>query len=78
MADRHEAPDSPLPMPSFRHEAADIISAMRAATSIAVTSQDRRGGRQSTVHKFPLAGFTANFLKLSEWCGFDANRLKKS
>ena len=65
-------------MPSFRHEAADIISAMRAATSIAVTSQDRRGGRQSTVHKFPLAGFTANFLKLSEWCGFDANRLKKS
>lgn len=55
-----------------------MISAMRAATSIAVTSQDRRGGRQSTVHKFSLAGFTANFLKRSEWCGFDANRLKKS
>jgi hypothetical protein len=51
---------------------------MRSASSVTVTSRDRRSGKQSVVHKFSLAGFTANFLKVSEWCGFDAGRLKKS
>ncbi len=58
--------------------AAIMITAMRAATSVKVVSLDRRSGKQSAFHEFSLAGFTANFLKLSEWCGFDANRLKQS
>ena len=51
---------------------------MREATSVTVLREDPRTRKQVVVHKFSLAGFAANFLKLSEWCGFDPNKLKTS
>ena len=47
-----------------------------SATSVTVWRENPRTRKAAAVHKFSLAGFTANFLKLAEWCGFDPNRLK--
>jgi hypothetical protein len=57
---------------------AEVVRAMREATSLLILSEDPRTRKQVVVQKFSLAGFSANFLKLSEWCGFDPNKLKTS
>lgn len=53
-----------------------MVAAMRSATSVTVWRENPRTRKAAAVHKFSLAGFTANFLKLAEWCGFDPNQLK--
>lgn len=55
---------------------AEVIRTMRASSSVSVLRENPKTGKPVLVSKFSLAGFTATLLKASEWCGFDANKLK--
>jgi len=55
---------------------AEVIRTMRASSSVSVLREHPKTGKPALVGKFSLAGFTATLLKASEWCGFDANKLK--
>lgn len=50
-------------------EATALIGAMRAASTLTVTRANATPERPPLVAEFSLAGFTANYLKASEWCG---------
>ena len=56
---------------------ADAINLMRSATTVSVLRKTPASRTPALVYKFSLAGFTALFLKASEWCGFDANRIPR-
>jgi len=55
---------------------AEVIRTMRASSSVNVLRDNPKTGKRALVGKFSLAGFTATLLKASEWCGFDASKLK--
>ena len=60
------------------NSSADAIELMRNASSVSVMRKNGNIRTPVLVRKFSLAGFTALFLKASEWCGFDAGKLPKN
>lgn len=55
--------------------APEFIRAMRSSSSLTVLRENPGMKKQEILYKFSLDGFSANFLKLAEWCKFDANKL---
>lgn len=56
----------------------EFIRNMRASDSLTVLRINPRSKKQEVLHKFSLDGFTANYLKLSEWCKFNPDKLVQS
>ncbi len=53
--------------------AADITGMMRKGTNLTVQRINPTTRQRELIQRFPLAGFTANLLKIGEWCAFDPN-----
>lgn len=47
-----------------------VVKALRAGSTVRV-ERETAGGGFELLGEFSLSGFTANYLKLAEWCGFD-------
>ncbi len=56
----------------------EVTRVMRSASSLTVLREDPRKKQQEVLHKFSLDGFTANFLKLAEWCKFNPDKMFQS
>ena len=56
--------------------AAEVTRNMRRSSSVSVLREDPKSKKLVLIHKFSLAGFSAVFLKASEWCRFNADKLK--
>lgn len=55
----------------------DLIEAFRRGDHVAIRVM-RVGEQPFIIDEFSLSGFTANYLKVSEWCHFDPNNLFRS
>ncbi len=51
-------------------DVASAIGAMRAGNVLVVEREKRDGSGWARLGRFSLSGFTATYLKLSEWCNF--------
>ena len=51
--------------------AVSLLAAMRSATTLTVLHSRGPGDAPDAIGEFSLAGFTANYLKAAEWCGFE-------
>lgn len=55
----------------------DLVAAFRRGDHVAVRVI-RQGEAPFVIDEFSLSGFTANYLKISEWCHFDPDNLFRS
>lgn len=56
----------------------EVTRVMRSSSSLTVLRENPRKKQQEVLHKFSLEGFTANFLKLAEWCKFNPDKMFQS
>ena len=56
----------------------EVTRVMRSASTLSVLRDNPRKKQQEVLHKFSLDGFTANFLKLAEWCKFNPDKMFQS
>lgn len=56
----------------------EVTRVMRSASTLSVLRDNPSKKRQEVLHKFSLDGFTANFLKLAEWCKFNPDKMFQS
>lgn len=49
----------------------ELVRALRAGHTVRLERENPSTGVYEVVSEFSLSGFTANYLKVSEWCGFD-------
>lgn len=55
--------------------AAEITGLMRKGEALTVQRVNATTHQHEVIKRFPLAGFTANLLKIGEWCSFDPNHI---
>lgn len=56
----------------------DAIRQMRAGSRLDVFRSNYRTGERGVIDSFSLSGFTATYLKISEWCRFHPDHLPQS
>ena len=56
----------------------EVTRVMRSASTLSVLRDNPRKKQQEVLHKFSLDGFSANFLKLAEWCKFNPDKMFQS
>ncbi|MFT5390424.1 MAG: hypothetical protein ACI8PT_000609 [Gammaproteobacteria bacterium] len=56
----------------------EMVQQFRAGSTLEVMIKDPVRNTWSDLGKFSLSGFTANFLKISTWCGFDPSFSSRS
>lgn len=56
----------------------EVTRVMRSSSTLSVLRDNPRKKQQEVLHKFSLDGFTANFLKLAEWCKFNPDKMFQS